>query len=86
MMEQPTKKFRGRIHQQVPIDEVTAGDIIMFVDVRSYTRSVKSVAKKTVMVHQPKGLKPRAKRVDRESIKEVWRKKVKLNGDSSGGE
>jgi len=49
------------------------GDVVMFTDNGSYTRFVKSVAKKTVSVEQPKGFKPPTKRIPRAYIKEVWR-------------
>lgn len=72
-MEQPTKKFRNRIYHQTPTAEVMPGDVIMYVDGGTYTRFVKSVATKSVMIEQPKGLKPKTKRIDRKSIKRCWR-------------
>ncbi len=72
-MEQPTKKFRGRIHNKIPTEDVKPGDIVMYNAGGGYCRSVASVAMKTVMVDQPKGMKPRTKRINREDIKEVWR-------------
>ena len=68
-----TKKFKSRIYIEVPTKEVQPGDIIVFNDNGSYTRIVKSVAKSTVMVEQPKDFKPRTKRVNRKCIKETWR-------------
>ena len=69
------KKMRGRWYHKVDNDFVTAGDIIIYNDDGLYTRVVKSVSKKTVMVDQPEGLKPKTKRVDREDIRECWRKR-----------
>ena len=73
MVEPETKKFRGRIHTKVSTSEVQPNDVIMFNDGGFYCRFVKSVAKKTVTVSQPKGMKPKTKRVNREDIKECWR-------------
>ena len=72
-MEQQTRKFRSRIHNQVPTAEVQPGDVIVFTDGGSYTRSVDSVTKANVWVKQPKGMKPKTKMVERENIKECWR-------------
>ena len=68
-----TKKFKSRIYIEVPTKEVQPGDIVAYNDGGSYTRIVKSVAKSTVMVEQPKDFKPRTKRVNRKNITRCWR-------------
>lgn len=66
--------MRGRLYHQIPVTDVGAGDVIMYTDTGFYTRFVKSVSKKTVIVEQPKGMRPPTKRVSREVIKECWRR------------
>ncbi len=74
-----TKKFRGRVYVRVPAQDVESGDVIMFTTSRgSYCRFVSRVTKANVMVEQPKGMRPRTKRVDRESITECWRRRTKM--------
>ncbi len=57
----------------MPLDEVAAGDVVMYTDTGYYTRFVKRVSPKTVVVEQPKGMRPPTKRIDRKDIKECWR-------------
>jgi hypothetical protein len=73
-MTEPTLKLRNRIYHPVPIDDVQAGDAVVYVDAgRRHTRFATSVTKTNVVVDQPKGFKPKTKRVHRSDIKEVWR-------------
>lgn len=66
-------KIKGRIHQSVPINEVKPGDIITYCDTCRRTRTVVSVSPQTVVVDQPKGLRPLTKRISRKKITECWR-------------
>lgn len=73
-MTEPTLKLRNRIYHPVQIADVRAGDVVVYVDAgRRYTRFVARVTAINIVVEQPKGFKPKTKRVFRSDVKEVWR-------------
>ena len=65
--------MRGRLYRKVAATDVIIGDVVIYEDGGTYTRIVKSVSKKTIMIEQPTGLTPKTKRVGRQNIKECWR-------------
>lgn len=58
---------------KVDRNDIQADDVVFFQDGGFHSRYVVSVSKKSIMVDQPKGFKPKTKRVSRENITEVWR-------------
>lgn len=73
-MTERTLKLRNRIYHPVPIADVQAGDAVVYVDDgRRHTRFVARATATHLLVEQPKGFKPKTKRVYRIDVKEVWR-------------
>lgn len=79
-----TKKFGNRIYVRVDVNDVQPDDVVFFQDQGLHTRFCVSVAKKVILVDQPKGFKPKTKRVPRKNIKEVWRWWKKNTPSASG--
>ena len=72
------KKFSGRIYLSVPTKQVRAGDIIEWTNTGRHTSIVDSVTAANVMVKQPKGFKPKTKRVPRKNVTKCWRRRTSI--------
>jgi hypothetical protein len=82
MEEAVTKKFKGRVYQQIPTDEADSGDIVVWVNSTGRRCNiVERRSPKIVFILNHKGCTSKTKRVAIREVVEAWRwhKKVKEN-------